>query len=132
MQNFSCQNSARVKKSRPNCAPHVEAGRKQNDNKNQNPMSTKLKAKDPAATEPLPGFREIKPSVFAGLYPVESHQYAELRESLEKLRLVDYKVRVVNSTASTAASMDENRAITSASRPLASMSPTLRPAGARM
>jgi len=39
--------------------------------------------------EPFPGFKELKPMVFAGLYPVESHQYAELRESLEKLRLND-------------------------------------------
>jgi GTP-binding protein LepA len=41
------------------------------------------------APEPLPGFEEIKPMVFAGLYPVESHQHAELREALEKLRLND-------------------------------------------
>src|SRR4026209_140492 len=40
-------------------------------------------------TEPFPGFTELQPMVFAGLYPVESHQYAELRESLEKLRLND-------------------------------------------
>jgi GTP-binding protein LepA len=40
-------------------------------------------------TEPFPGFKELKPMVFAGLYPVESHQYAELREALEKLRLND-------------------------------------------
>jgi GTP-binding protein LepA len=39
--------------------------------------------------EPFPGFKELKPMVFAGLYPVESHQYAELREALEKLRLND-------------------------------------------
>ena len=38
---------------------------------------------------PFPGFKELKPMVFAGLYPIESHQYAELRESLEKLRLND-------------------------------------------
>jgi len=40
-------------------------------------------------TEPFPGFKELKPMVFAGLYPVESHQYSELREALEKLRLND-------------------------------------------
>jgi GTP-binding protein LepA len=40
-------------------------------------------------TEPFPGFKELKPMVFAGLYPVEGHQYAELREALEKLRLND-------------------------------------------
>jgi GTP-binding protein LepA len=40
-------------------------------------------------TAPFPGFKELKPMVFAGLYPVESHQYAELREALEKLRLND-------------------------------------------
>ena len=39
--------------------------------------------------EPFPGFKEMKPMVFAGLYPVESHQYPELREALEKLRLND-------------------------------------------
>jgi GTP-binding protein LepA len=42
-----------------------------------------------ATTEPFPGFKELKPMVFAGLYPVESHQYGELREALEKLRLND-------------------------------------------
>ena len=38
---------------------------------------------------PCDGFSEMKPMVFAGLYPVEGHQYAELRDSLEKLRLND-------------------------------------------
>jgi GTP-binding protein LepA len=39
--------------------------------------------------EPFPGFKELKPMVFAGLYPVEGHKYPELREALEKLRLND-------------------------------------------
>ena len=41
------------------------------------------------ATKPLPGFKEIKPQVFAGLYPIESSEYDQLRESLEKLKLND-------------------------------------------
>jgi GTP-binding protein LepA len=49
---------------------------------------TVISVEDPAA-EPLPGFQEIKPMVFAGLYPVESHEHGRLREALEKLRLND-------------------------------------------
>ena len=44
---------------------------------------------DRRADAPLPGFKEIKPQVFAGLYPVEASEYDQLRESLEKLKLND-------------------------------------------
>jgi GTP-binding protein LepA len=41
------------------------------------------------AKAPLPGFKEVQPQVFAGLFPVDSHQYDALRDSLEKLKLND-------------------------------------------
>jgi GTP-binding protein LepA len=41
------------------------------------------------AAEPLPGFKEVQPQVFAGLFPVEANQYEALRDSLEKLKLND-------------------------------------------
>lgn len=44
---------------------------------------------DLAASEPLPGFKEVKPQVFAGLYPSESSEYEALRDALQKLQLND-------------------------------------------
>ncbi|HEX3408991.1 MAG TPA: translation elongation factor 4, partial [Candidatus Binataceae bacterium] len=49
---------------------------------------------DNPATEPLAGFKELKPMVFAGLYPTEANQYGELREAIEKLRLNDASIIV--------------------------------------
>jgi len=48
---------------------------------------------DRPATEALPGFKEIKPQVFAGLYPIESNQYDSLRDALTKLQLNDSSLR---------------------------------------
>ena len=44
---------------------------------------------DNPAVAPLPGFKELKPMVFAGLYPTEANQYGALRDAIEKLRLND-------------------------------------------
>ncbi len=41
------------------------------------------------AAEPLPGYKDVKPMVFAGLFPTDSDEYPELREALEKLKLND-------------------------------------------
>ena len=56
---------------------------------------------DKPAKEPLAGFKEVKPQVFAGLYPVESNQFEALRTALEKLSLNDASLQFEpeNSTA---------------------------------
>ncbi len=48
---------------------------------------------DRPATAALPGFKEIKPQVFAGLYPVEASEFEALREALQKLKLNDASLR---------------------------------------
>jgi GTP-binding protein LepA len=48
-----------------------------------------LTAEKRAAATPLPGYKDVKPMVFAGLFPTESDDYPELRDALEKLKLND-------------------------------------------
>ena len=52
-------------------------------------LEKKLPNNAGSASEPLPGFKEIQPQVFAGLYPTEANQYDALRDALEKLQLND-------------------------------------------
>jgi GTP-binding protein LepA len=48
-----------------------------------------LTAQESPAAEPLPGYKEVKPTVFAGLFPTDSDEYPALRDALEKLKLND-------------------------------------------
>jgi GTP-binding protein LepA len=48
-----------------------------------------LTAEGRAAAEPLPGYKDVKPTVFAGLFPTDSDDYPDLRDALEKLKLND-------------------------------------------
>jgi GTP-binding protein LepA len=57
------------------------------------PVGDTLTSAQHPAAHPLPGFQELKPRVFAGLFPVESDDYPALREALEKLRLNDAALR---------------------------------------
>jgi len=52
------------------------------------------------AKEPLEGYKEAKPMVFSGLYPVENDRYADLKESLEKLKLNDSSITFEPETSS--------------------------------
>ena len=53
------------------------------------PVGDTITATDQPCAEPLPGFQQVQPRVFAGLYPVESDDYEDLREALNKLHLND-------------------------------------------
>jgi GTP-binding protein LepA len=55
---------------------------------------------DRRAKEPLPGYREVHPMVFAGLYPTDADQYADLRDALEKLKLNDSSLQYEPETSS--------------------------------
>jgi len=56
-------------------------------------LEKKLPNNKGGATEALPGFKEIQPQVFAGLYPTEASEYDQLRDALEKLKLNDSSLR---------------------------------------
>ncbi|MGZ5240597.1 MAG: translation elongation factor 4 [Caldimonas sp.] len=56
-------------------------------------LEKKLPNNRGVATEALPGFKEIQPQVFAGLYPTEASEYDQLRDALEKLKLNDSSLR---------------------------------------
>ncbi len=55
----------------------------------QTKVGDTVTAEERPTARPFPGFKEVRPMVFAGLYPTESDQYLELKEALEKLRLND-------------------------------------------
>ncbi|OGT89595.1 MAG: elongation factor 4 [Gammaproteobacteria bacterium RIFOXYA12_FULL_61_12] len=71
---------------RPGEVGYVIAGIKEIDGA---PVGDTLTGADKPAAAPLPGFAETRPRVFAGLYPVETDDYEDLREALQKLKLND-------------------------------------------
>ncbi|MDE3000856.1 MAG: translation elongation factor 4 [Gemmatimonadota bacterium] len=56
-------------------------------------MGDTVTGRDRPAGEPLPGYQEVKPMVFSGVYPVDAEDYTNLRTALEKLRLNDASLR---------------------------------------
>ena len=58
-----------------------------------------LTIKESKAETPLPGYKDIKPMVFSGLYPVDSQDYQDLRTSLEKLKLNDSSLEFTPNTS---------------------------------
>lgn len=64
------------------------------------PVGDTLTVTDRPAAEPLPGFQHVQPRVFAGLYPVSSDDYEDLREALQKLRLNDASLHFEPETSS--------------------------------
>src|SRR5690606_1025521 len=57
------------------------------------PVGDTLTLANDRAPEPLPGFEEMQPRVFAGLFPVDAEDYPDLRDALERLRLNDAALR---------------------------------------
>src|SRR3546814_3314056 len=57
------------------------------------PVGDTLTLSGDPAPKPLPGFQEMQPRVFAGLFPVDADDYPDLREALDKLRLNDAALR---------------------------------------
>lgn len=53
------------------------------------PVGDTLTTADAGASEPVPGFKQVQPRVFAGLYPIDSDDFEDFREALQKLRLND-------------------------------------------
>lgn len=64
------------------------------------PVGDTLTLADKPASGPLPGFQKVQPRVFAGLFPVISDQYEDLREALQKLRLNDASLHFEPETSS--------------------------------
>jgi GTP-binding protein LepA len=63
------------------------------------PVGDTITATDQPCAEPLPGFQQVQPRVFAGLYPVESDDYEDLREALNKLHLNDAALQYETETS---------------------------------